>query len=711
MDESWSSAQFPLNRHLPLNYTRLPNNRVFISIMIVVFLLTGLLAVGIAPPVKATGPSSLALDGSSVLGCGHSTNSCSTILSTSHLGDIIIVYTFEALNLQSTNCTFSVSDSAGLSWTFRAGAFGRNEGTGTTRDQVGEFWARASNQLSSDNVTESITGCASIQYGGEYNALMVFGISGANFNNPFDPNLSLPGTNSSYSNTPSVRISASNANDMIIGVVQQTTYPTLTTGPGFTLIFSGGGYSISEYQLASSPLSSFPVNFGDSSSWYWEGIGDAVQGPTTPDFFISTSPSSLTLAAGSSGTSTITVTSLNGFSGTVLLAVSNPTGISASVNPTSITSSGTATLTVQTNSNGTFPVQVTGANGSLSHAVTVSVAVPSGGIICLNPSATASCPSGPASMEGTIGTQLRVSVFIQASSGLNGFDVVLLADQTILRPTSVDLTGTVLIGTPTILAECLGVTLKVGAACNAADTVNTLELAATSAPGQPNTSSPTTGLLFTAIYNITGTTSSTSLGFQTGCGSSSAPTSDTPFCVIIANGSPTPVPESLLGATFTEGQNLTASFNGVTFQLAGQLTNESSTSRLIGTIQVTGTNNTNGQVIFSKSYSVSVAFPLPSQMSSRTLRFVLVVNSLRDGVLCSASPSLAPLIQCFATYNPDVYNQGQINLIDASALALAFGSTPGSPHWNPYFDFDLSGIIGIQDVSVVFANYGATLIT
>jgi len=713
MDESAGSAQFPLSKDSLRFPRRFLNIRALTSIIIVIFLLNGLLTLGRAPAVGASGPSSLALDGSAVLGCGHSTNSCSTTLTTSHPGDIIIAYTFEALNLQPTNCTFSVSDSAGLSWIFRAGAYGRNDGTaGTTRDQVGEFWARASNPLSSDNVTESIAGCASTIYGGEYNALMVFGISGANFNNPFDSNKSLPATNSSYSNTPDTKISTSNPNDMIIGVAQQTTYPTLTPGSGFTLIFSGGGYSISEYELSSVPISGFPVNYSDGAAFYWEAIGDAVQASTTPDFFISASPGSLTLAAGSSGTSTITVTSLNGFSGTVSLTT-NSSGRSQYI---SKSDHGhrlrDRNLMIAANSNGTYTIQVIGTSGSLSHTTSVSIVVPSGGIVCLTQPGTTTCPQNAASLTGPTGTQLRVSVFTQESGGLNGFDIVLLADHTILRPVAIDLTGTVLLGTPVVVAECLGGILVRGASCNSADTADTLELAATSAFGQPNTPSPTTGLLFTAIYNITGTASNVRLGFQTGCGSSSTPTSDTPFCVDVTNGSPAPVPEYLLGATFTELQALTTSFNGVTFQVESRLTNQSSTSRLVGTVQVTASNSSGGQVIFTRSYSVNVTFPA-TQMTSpvHTVRFVLLISILRDGILCSSNAISAPLIQCFATYNPDVYNQGQVNIVDASALALAYGSSPGSPHWNPYFDFDLSGTIGIQDVSVVFLFYGASLVT
>src|SRR5437016_2207494 len=141
-----------------------------------------------------------------------------------------------------------------------------------------------------------------------------------------------------------------------------------------------------------------------------------------------------------------------------------------------------------------------------------------------------------ASITGTVGTQLRVSVFIQNSTGLNGFDVTLLADHTILRPAGADLTGSVLPGPQTLLLECLSGILLSGPTCSSTDTIDTLHLAVGSTPGTI-TGTPTTGLLFTAIYNVTGTASSTSLGFQTGCGSPSAPTSDPPVCVTVANGS------------------------------------------------------------------------------------------------------------------------------------------------------------------------------
>src|SRR2546426_188631 len=165
--------------------------------------------------------------------------------------------------------------------------------------------------------------------------------------------------------------------------------------------------------------------------------------------------------------------------------------------------------------------------------------------------------------------------------------------------------------------------------------------------------------------------------------------------------------------TVAQTQNQTLFFNGVTFQVASSLVNDTSTKSLVGTVRVTATNSTTGMTIFSKNYSLNVTFPSSNQIvpAGHTLRFVLVASSLKDGIICSTNPASAPSIQCFATYNPDVFGLGQINIIDAGGIALAYGSTPGSPHWNPYFDFDLDGYIGITDVGIVFANYGAPVIS
>lgn len=132
---------------------------------------------------------------------------------------------------------------------------------------------------------------------------------------------------------------------------------------------------------------------------------------TVPDFTVTASPTSMTIAAGSQGTSTIRVTALNGFTGTVALsATSSP--LTTSFNPTSIQTSGTSTLTITAPSGtsaGTYTVTVTAASGSISHSATVTVTV-------TNPDFTVSAsPSSLSVRSGQQGTS-RITV-----SALNGF--------------------------------------------------------------------------------------------------------------------------------------------------------------------------------------------------------------------------------------------------------------------------------------------------
>jgi hypothetical protein len=117
-----------------------------------------------------------------------------------------------------------------------------------------------------------------------------------------------------------------------------------------------------------------------------------------PDFSLHANPSSLSVALGSSATSQITITALNGFSGSVTLSQSGlPTGVSmtlppslasegsaspsfpalfrraaASLLPTLINSSQASTLTLAV-SNATLPgaytIHVTGTSGAISHTL------------------------------------------------------------------------------------------------------------------------------------------------------------------------------------------------------------------------------------------------------------------------------------------------------------------------------------------------------
>ncbi len=100
------------------------------------------------------------------------------------------------------------------------------------------------------------------------------------------------------------------------------------------------------------------------------------------DFSISINLSSLSLPRGTSGASLITLTSLNGFAGTVTLSkvVSPTSGPRKSLSSSSVTLSpggqGASTLTVKAQQKtpiGACAITVTATSGSVSHSVTITV--------------------------------------------------------------------------------------------------------------------------------------------------------------------------------------------------------------------------------------------------------------------------------------------------------------------------------------------------
>ncbi len=101
-----------------------------------------------------------------------------------------------------------------------------------------------------------------------------------------------------------------------------------------------------------------------------------------PDFILSASPSSQTISPGNSTSYTVSVAPQNGFSGNVAFSVAGqPAGATPSFNPTSVTGSGTSTLTVATTSStatGNSTLTITGDSGSLSHTANVALNISSG---------------------------------------------------------------------------------------------------------------------------------------------------------------------------------------------------------------------------------------------------------------------------------------------------------------------------------------------
>ena len=114
---------------------------------------------------------------------------------------------------------------------------------------------------------------------------------------------------------------------------------------------------------------------------------DLVTSGAAPNFTLSANPNSVTINQGSSGTSTITITPQNGFSGSVTLsALGLPSGVTALFNPNPATTASVLTLTASaTATTGMAPLTISGTSGSLTNTTPLSLTVDQSGTLIASP--------------------------------------------------------------------------------------------------------------------------------------------------------------------------------------------------------------------------------------------------------------------------------------------------------------------------------------
>ena len=140
---------------------------------------------------------------------------------------------------------------------------------------------------------------------------------------------------------------------------------------------------------------------GDSFHWQTR-IGNfkfsSCSTTANPDFSISSSPGSVSVVQGNSGTSTISTTVSNGFNNAISLSASGqPAGVTVSFNPTSIAApgAGSSTMTMAVGAStatGTYTVTVTGTGGGITHTASVSLTVTAAGANTASYDATLKAP-------------------------------------------------------------------------------------------------------------------------------------------------------------------------------------------------------------------------------------------------------------------------------------------------------------------------------
>lgn len=162
-----------------------------------------------------------------------------------------------------------------------------------------------------------------------------------------------------------------------------------------------------------------------------EALVDSLAGTQTAGFSLSANPNSVSVTQGTSGTSTITSTTTGSFNGAITLTASGqPSGVTVSFSPTSITGAGTSTMTMAVGSSvapGTYTITVTGTSGSITETTTATLTVTAAGSFSLkaSPGSITIAPgsSGKVKVTSTVSGGFNAAVSFKASGAGTGVHV------------------------------------------------------------------------------------------------------------------------------------------------------------------------------------------------------------------------------------------------------------------------------------------------
>ncbi len=181
----------------------------------------------------------------------------------------------------------------------------------------------------------------------------------------------------------------------------------------------GSGYSADFHDITSGS-NGLPAVAGYDLVTGWGSpnaglISALVTAGTAPTFSLSASPTSVSVAQGNAGNSTITSTVVNGFNSAVALSASGQPGtVTVGFNPTSITGTGTSIMTMTVGSTtavGTYTITVSGTGNGITQTTTVKLTVTG-----LPPDFTiGASPSSVSVMQGKSGPSTITT------AALNGF--------------------------------------------------------------------------------------------------------------------------------------------------------------------------------------------------------------------------------------------------------------------------------------------------
>ena len=164
---------------------------------------------------------------------------------------------------------------------------------------------------------------------------------------------------------------------------------TIALNPGSVSLLTGSGSSTLTVSVpASAPLSTYTIIIDGASGKLSHNVTSILRviPPPSPDFSITSSPSSTNVTRGSATSTTLTLTSIGGFVGQVNLTTSispsNGSSPTLTLNPNRVTllsgGTGNAVLTINTSgttSRGIYTIVVLGVSGTLANSFSITLTV------------------------------------------------------------------------------------------------------------------------------------------------------------------------------------------------------------------------------------------------------------------------------------------------------------------------------------------------
>ncbi len=359
--------------------------------------------------LSQTSGSSLAIDGTVSGNNSSSVNSVRTrYFSTTHANDLLLAFISTDSNPTSGNAVTSVTG-AGLTWQLVSRA---NSVPGDA-----EIWrAIAPAALNNISVTANLAQSAAA-------SISVVAFSGVDTSgNNGSAAVGATATFSAASGAPfgSVITTRDNSWVFAVGADWDNGIPR-TLGPNQTMVHQylatvGDTYWVQRQNTASAPAGTTVIinDTAPAADKYNLALVEILPAAATsanPDFSLTTSPSSQSVQAGGSTTYATSITTMNGFSGTVNLSTSGlPNGVTASFSPSSIVASGTSELAITSTASlaaGSYPFTVTASSGSLTHTAGLTLVVNAAADFALTvtPSTQSTPPGSTVNYTATIAAQ------------------------------------------------------------------------------------------------------------------------------------------------------------------------------------------------------------------------------------------------------------------------------------------------------------------